>query len=46
MVRIDVSGTTDAASAAALQANGKLVVAGQTWRGGVPRFVVARLLTR
>ena len=46
IVRIDVSGTTDAASAAALQANGKLVVAGQTWRGGVPRFVVARLLTR
>ena len=46
IVRIDVSGTTDAASAAALQTNGKLVVAGQTWRGGVPRFVVARLLTR
>jgi len=46
IVRIDVSGTTDAASAAALQANGKLVVAGQTWRGGQPRFVVARLLTR
>jgi uncharacterized delta-60 repeat protein len=46
IVRIDVSGTTDAASAAALQANGRLVVAGQTWRGGEPRFVVARLLTR
>ncbi len=46
IVRIDVSGTTDAASAAALQANGKLVVAGQTWRGGHPRFVMARLLTR
>jgi uncharacterized delta-60 repeat protein len=46
IVRIDVSGTTDAASAAALQANGKLLVAGQTWRGGVPRFVVARLLTK
>ena len=30
------SGTTDAASAAALQDNGKLVVAGQTWRGGDP----------
>jgi uncharacterized delta-60 repeat protein len=46
IARIDVSGTTDAASAAALQANGKLVVAGQTWRRGQPRFVVARLLTR
>jgi uncharacterized delta-60 repeat protein len=46
IVRIDVFGTTDAASAAALQANGKLVVAGQTWRGGQPRFVVARLLTK
>ncbi len=45
IVRIDVSGTTDAASSAALQDNGKLVVAGQTWRGGVPRFVVARVLT-
>ncbi|MEP6758135.1 MAG: hypothetical protein ABJB55_02965 [Actinomycetota bacterium] len=44
IVRIDVSGTTDAAAAAALQANGKLVVAGQTWRGGVPRFVLARIL--
>ena len=46
VVRIDVSGTTDAASGAALQANGKLVVAGQTWRRGLPRFVAARLSMR
>ena len=44
IVRIDVYGFTDAGSAAALQTNGKLVVAGQTWRAGVPRFLVARLL--
>ena len=44
IVRIDVSETTDAGAAAALQANGKLVVAGQTWRGGAPRFVLARIL--
>ena len=44
IVRIDVYGSTDAGSAAALQTNGKLVVAGQTWRAGVPRFLVARLL--
>ena len=46
IVRIDVSGTTDAAAAAALQANGKLVTVGQTWRGGSPRFAVARVLNR
>lgn len=44
IVRIDVSGTIDAASAAVLQDNGKLVVAGQTWRGGTPRFLLARVL--
>ena len=44
VARIDVSGTTDAAEAAALQDNGKLVVAGQTWRSGEPRFVLARIL--
>jgi uncharacterized delta-60 repeat protein len=45
IVRIDVSGGIDVAAAAALQDNGKLVIAGQTWRGGVPRFVLARILT-
>ena len=44
IVRIDVSGTIDAASAAVLQDNGKLVVAGQTWRGGTPRFLLVRVL--
>jgi len=44
IMRIDVSGTTDAAAAAVLQDNGKLVIAGQTWRGGVPRFVLTRVL--
>ena len=43
IVRIDVSGTTDAASPRLLQPNGKLVVAGQTWRGGLPRFVAGRV---
>jgi uncharacterized delta-60 repeat protein len=41
--RIDVAGSTDAAADGLLQPNGKLVVAGQSWRDGVPRFVVARL---
>jgi hypothetical protein len=44
IVRIDVSGTADAAAAAVLQDNGKLMIAGQTWRSGVPRFVLARVL--
>jgi uncharacterized delta-60 repeat protein len=42
-LRLDVNGTRDAAGAAALQSNGKLVVAGETWRGGEPRFLVIRL---
>jgi uncharacterized delta-60 repeat protein len=41
--RLDVTGTRDAAAAAALQPNGKLVAAGQTWRSNMPRFLVLRL---
>ena len=43
--RIDVAGSTDAAADGLLQPNGKLVVAGQSWRAGVPRFVLARILS-
>ena len=45
ILRIDVAGSTDAAADGLLQSNGKLVVAGQSWRDGGPRFVVARLAT-
>ena len=45
IVRIDVAGSTDAAADGLLQPNGRLVVGGQSWRDGVPRFVLARLLT-
>jgi uncharacterized delta-60 repeat protein len=41
--RLDLNGTRDAAATAVLQPDGKLVVAGQTWRGGEPRFLVVRL---
>ena len=41
--RIDVSGRTDAAHGLALQENGKVVLAGETWIAGSPRFLVARL---
>jgi uncharacterized delta-60 repeat protein len=41
--RIDVSGGTDAAHGLAQQANGKIVLAGETWSAGAPRFLVARL---
>jgi uncharacterized delta-60 repeat protein len=46
LARIDVFGGADTARAAALQANGKLVVAGECVRSGDRRFAVARLLTR
>ena len=45
IVRIDVNGSTDAGAAGLLQPNGKLVVAGQTWRNGLPHFLLARLQT-
>ena len=45
ILRIDVSGSTDAGADGVLQPNGKLVVAGQSWRGGTPRFALARVLT-
>jgi hypothetical protein len=45
ILRIDVAGTTDAAADGLLQSNGKLVIAGQSWRDGVPRFALARILT-
>jgi uncharacterized delta-60 repeat protein len=41
--RVDVAGGTDAAHGLALQANGKIVFAGETWNSGSPRFLVARL---
>ena len=45
ILRIDVNGSTDAGAAGLLQPNGKLVVAGQTWRNGLPHFLLARLQT-
>jgi uncharacterized delta-60 repeat protein len=45
ILRIDVAGSTDAGADGLLQPNGKLVVAGQSWRRGAPRFVLARILT-
>jgi len=41
--RVDVAGGTDAGHGVAIQANGKIVLAGETWSGGSPRFLVARL---
>jgi uncharacterized delta-60 repeat protein len=41
--RLDTADTRDTGAAAALQGNGKLVVVGQTWRKGEPRFLVVRL---
>ena len=43
VARIDVHGSTDAAHGIALQPNGKIVAAGETWVNGVPRFLVIRL---
>jgi uncharacterized delta-60 repeat protein len=45
IARYDVFGSTDAGTAALLQPNGRLVVGGQSWRDGVPRFSVLRVLT-
>jgi uncharacterized delta-60 repeat protein len=45
ILRIDVNGATDAGADGLLQPNGKLVVAGQTWRGGLPHFLLVRLQT-
>lgn len=45
ILRIDVAGSTDAAADGLLQPNGRLAVAGQSWRNGTPRFVLARILT-
>jgi uncharacterized delta-60 repeat protein len=45
VLRIDVAGATDAGADGLRQPNGRLVVAGQSWRGGAPRFVLARLDT-
>lgn len=45
ILRIDVNGSTDAGAAGLLQPNGKLVVAGQTWRNRLPHFLLARLQT-
>ncbi|MDP9302731.1 MAG: hypothetical protein M3P43_17835, partial [Actinomycetota bacterium] len=43
VARIDVAGGTDAAHGIARQSNGKIVAAGETWKKGVPRFLVIRL---
>jgi uncharacterized delta-60 repeat protein len=40
---VDVAGRTDAARGVAIQENGKVVLAGETWSKGTPRFLVARL---
>ena len=40
---VDVAGDTDAAHGVAIQENGKVVLAGETWTRGTPRFLVARL---
>lgn len=45
ILRIDVAGATNAAADGGRQPNGKLVVAGQSWRHGNARFVLARLDT-
>ena len=45
ILRIDVAGSTDAAADGLLQPNGRLAVAGQSWRDGTPRFVLARIFT-
>ncbi len=43
VTRVDVSGGTDAAHGLALRTNGKVLLAGETWTAGSPRFPVARL---
>lgn len=43
-LRIDFAGSTDSAADGLRQPNGKLVIAGQSWRAGVPRFGLARIL--
>jgi uncharacterized delta-60 repeat protein len=40
---LDTSDARDTAAAALLQGNGKLVLAGETWHRGAPRFLVVRL---
>jgi uncharacterized delta-60 repeat protein len=45
ILRIDVNGSTDAGADGVLQPNGKLVAVGQTWQGGLPRFLLVRLST-
>lgn len=40
---VDVAGSTDAGRGIALQANGRIVAAGETWAGGRPRMLVVRL---
>jgi uncharacterized delta-60 repeat protein len=43
VARVDAAGGTDAAHGIARQPNRKIVAAGETWRRGVPRFLVFRL---
>ena len=41
---VDGFGSIDLARGVALQANGKIVATGETWRSGRPRFLVSRFL--
>ena len=43
VARVDLAGGTDAVHGIARQPNGKIVAAGDTWRRGVPRFLVFKL---
>jgi len=43
LVTVDVVGATDAARAVALQENGRIVVAGESWVERTPRFLVVRI---
>jgi len=43
VTRVDVSGGPDTAHGVALQVNGKVLLAGESWTAGSPRFLVARL---
>ncbi len=40
---VDVVGATDAARAVALQENGRIVLAGESWIERTPRFLVVRM---
>lgn len=43
LATVDIGGATDAARAVALQENGRIVIAGETWVDRLPRFLVVRM---